>query len=50
MIEAYCNTCNEVRIVLPVTDNFSCAYCGGHARDCDCGEYCAECDNPLENS
>lgn len=48
MIHAYCNTCNEVRVVLPVADNFSCAYCGGPARDCECGEYCAECDNPLE--
>jgi hypothetical protein len=48
MIEAYCNTCNEARVLLPVGDNFSCAYCGGPARDCDCGEYCVECDNPLE--
>lgn len=47
MIDAYCNTCNEGRVLLPVVGG-SCPYCGGPSRDCTCGEYCGECDNPLE--
>jgi hypothetical protein len=50
MIEAYCNTCHEVRLLLPVVVGGACPYCGGPSRDCDCGEYCEECDNPLEIS
>jgi hypothetical protein len=48
MIDAYCNTCNEGRVLLPLVSGGSCPYCGGRPNECECGEFCNVCENPLE--
>ena len=47
MLEKYCATCDEVRVLLPVTGEGTCGHCGGSVRDCDCSYYCFECEEPF---
>ena len=45
---AYCNTCNEEREFPTILESGMCSFCNGSPRDCDCGVYCPECEDPLE--
>ena len=48
MLEKYCATCDEVRVILKVQEGGTCGHCGGSIRDCDCSYYCFECEEPFE--
>jgi len=47
ILERYCATCDEVRVILKVREDGTCSHCGGSIRDCDCSAYCFECEEPF---